>query len=267
VCGGFSDVYDRCMKTIGAATHSGECTLWPAIAPDNSINLVGTWDTHASGQASLVVVRRQPDAGVETLALSTAGWPMQQGITSNGLAFAIANMGATTRLNGTSYICALPRIVCATSSRDAAEVASGILLCSARYYAFVDCYGVFVGTETDGRKYWRTEERVAHTNHFVFTEAKLFEGRPHLVADSERRRQAATNYLDSRSRNPRELLSLLAFNDGTSASISRYGEGREDRTCAAFVLDPVRRSIIFTVGPPALSKPIEIQFNCLGALG
>lgn len=251
VGGAFSDVLDKVSKAVGSISPARECTIWPARGPDGDFRLVGTWDTHATGQAALIVVRRKPDNAASTLALSTAGWPMQQGITSNGLGFAIANMVAANHQSGTSYICALPAIAQARSALDAAERASALPLCSGRYYAFCDSSAQFMGIETDGRSFWRTNEPIAHTNHFVITHAKNVEGRPEFAITSEKRRQTATAYRALTPVSIDALFAALAFHDETSYSISQHGEGHNDRTCAAFVIEPSRGRLHFTAGPPA----------------
>ena len=254
VAGGFSDIIDRVTKAEGTTAAISECTLWPAPGPKGSLRLVGTWDSHATAQNALVVVRRSPSDGDSTLALSTAGWPMQQGVTSRGLAFAIANLVASAPSEGTSYICALPQIVKAATASEASSRASALPLCSARYYIFCDSLGGFEAIETDGRNYWYAKQPLAHTNHFILDEAKQVEGRPSLVSNFEYRRLSASAHLGGAIGSIDALFEALAYNDGSFHSISQYGEGRADRTCAAFVLEPAHGRISFTVGPPGRGK-------------
>jgi hypothetical protein len=250
VTGGFSDIFDLVAKSVGSGASVNECTLWPAVGPSGAIRLVGTWDSHATAQESLVVVRRQTNTGLSTLAISTAGWPMQQGVTSNGVAFAIANMVAKKRAVGTSYICALPEIVAAATAREAVNRARAIRFCSARYFSFADSSGEFLALECDGQTSWINTLPVAHTNHFIFDDALAAEGRPEIVRSSELRRQAAMAHVDGAVRSISALLESLAFTDATDSSIAQLGEGRANRTCATFVLEPALRRITFTIGPP-----------------
>jgi hypothetical protein len=250
VAGGFSDIHDLAAKAMGNESTVSECTLWPAAGPSGTIRLVGTWDSHATAQQALVIVRRRLNSGLCTLALSTAGWPMQQGVTSNGLAFAIANLVASTTSSGTSYICALPEIVAAQNAADAANHAAAISLCSARYFSFADAAGEFAALESDGRKSWISNHKTAHTNHFVFDGSSTAEGRPQIAVSSEHRRHSGTAFVDGVVRSVDTLFEELAFNDGTDFSIAQLGEGRNDRTCAAFILEPANQRLLFTIGPP-----------------
>jgi hypothetical protein len=257
VAGGFSDIIDKVSKRAGVINSLSECTLWPSYGENGLIRLVGTWDTHASAQEALVLIRRRPRHGVETLALSTAGWPMQQGISSDGLAFAIANLVAKTSSEGTSYICALPELVRAATAADAFSKISSLSLCSGRYFVFCDSAGGFEAVETDGSRYWHTHEHLAHTNHYVLEHAKEIEGRPLIIESSERRRRIATTYLKKPNLCTDALFEAIGYNDESHHSIAQYGKGRADRTCAAFVLEPAERRMWFTMGPPG-NEPIQM---------
>jgi hypothetical protein len=250
VGGGFSDIHDLASKAMGNKSMMSECTLWPAVGPGGTVRIAGTWDSHATAQKALVVVRRRLSNGLYTLALSTAGWPMQQGVTSSGLAFAIANLVATTLSSGTSYICALPEIVRANTVQEAAVHAETIPLCSARYFSFADANGGFVALESDGCTWWKSNVKSPHTNHFIFDRALAVEGRPNIAVSSANRCRAAITFMDGVVRSIEELFHALAFNDGTDSSIARLGTGRDDRTCAAFVLEPSVQRMHFTFGPP-----------------
>jgi|GEM_PF-6428353 len=253
VAGGFSDILDVVGRRVHTKATTPECSIWPIRSGNGAAQIVGTWDSHASASQSLVVIHRRPLYGPETLALSTAGWPMQQGITSSGLAFAIANMVARTESLGTSYICALPEIVKAANATQAAEVARRIPLCSARYFALADANGSFCGVESDGRDSWCTNEFLSHTNHFILDGAASVEARTEYALASEQRRLSAQRFSNAPTPSFDELFRAISYNDGTDRSILQSGMGREDRTCAAFVLDPLEKTLTFWTGAPLSS--------------
>jgi hypothetical protein len=259
VAGGYSDVEDRVAVRCGARSAVSECTLLPARSESGAALLAGTWDSHASAGEALVLVRREPSNGPATLALSTAGWPMQQGVTSNGLAFAIANLVGRRSQPGISYIAALPEITIASTAAAAADRAGRLILCSARFFAICDRHGDYVGIETDGREYWLSELPDVHTNHFVFPDTHYVEGRDSDA--SERRRQAAVRRLANSGKASAALFEVMAFFDGSDASISRRGELRETVSCAAFVLDPSRKCVSVVSGPPGLGEPVEYTLD------
>jgi Acyl-coenzyme A:6-aminopenicillanic acid acyl-transferase len=255
VAGGYSDIEDRAApNNDGSREARSNCTLIPWRVAGGQLLLAGTWDSHATAEPSLVLIERRPAEGPLSLALSTAGWPMQQGVTSEGLGFAIANLVAKRTRPGLSYIAALPAITARTDLEQATRYERSLVICSARFYAFADESGGYIGIETDGEARWTSDLPDVHTNHFVYGDATTAEGRD--TTASERRLQRAR--LEVRAAMPVDATSLfrvLEINDGTEESISRRAQGRETRSCAGFVLDPVERSILATAGPPGLSTP------------
>jgi isopenicillin-N N-acyltransferase like protein len=253
VAGGYSDVEHRVGQVTGAeGIHvASECTLVPARNASGRVLLAGTWDSHATAIPALVVIERHPESGPGTLALTTAGWPAQQGLNSRGLGFAIANMVPLRSERGIPYIAAIPRIAREKSARQGAVAARKLRLCSGRYYALCDESGGFVGLESDGRHYVARRELHTHTNHYVFEKAVNWEGRREHGLVSERRRCSAERRLrEMPSVDAEGLFSLLRFQDGTPESILQVGEGRETRTGVCFVIDPARRLLWYAGGSP-----------------
>jgi hypothetical protein len=261
VAGGYSDIDDRVTALCGVPRPStSECTLFPLLNSYRQLVLAGTWDSHATAEPALALVRRKPDRGPVTLALTTAGWPMQQGITSHGLAFAIANLVAKASQRGISYIAALPNILTEPTLSRAVHRARSLTLCSARFYAFSDSAGDYAGLETDGCRYWMSDRAEVHTNHFIHQGAVDFDGRPKAM--SELRRMSALRQLAQLSgTSDPDLFQMMSFNDGTEASISWQLTGRETRSCAAFVLNPAERRMTVTAGPPGLSEPATFDLD------
>lgn len=258
VAGGYSDVEHRVCANMTSSQGRAvsECTLLPARKESGQVLLAGTWDSHATAEAALVLVERRPTSGPSTLALTTAGSPMQQGVTSEKLGFAIANMVPVTSQCGITYICALPRITSQSDIRNAVKSAVSLRLCSGRFYAICDEAGNYAGIETDGHRYWVSYELDAHTNHYIYEESKAVEGRTDYSRVSEERRLSAERRLSQIDRvSGSTLFDVISFNDGTAASISQDGLGREDRSCAGFVIDPADLSITVAKGPPHLSEP------------
>jgi hypothetical protein len=257
VAGGYSDLQHRIFFITNVISPLiSECTLLPVRNEKDQILLAGTWDSHATAEAALVMIERHPTIGPSTLALTTAGWPMQQGITSKKLGFAITNLIPSTSQLGISYIGALPHITSQCDIQSAVRSTVSLRLCSGRFYALCDGGGNYVGIETDGINYWTSSILEVHTNHYIYKEAKAVEGRIVYSQISEERRLSAARRLDQIKRvDTKSLFEIISFNDGTSATISQNGINRDDRSCAGFVLDPTNSLITVTKGPPNLSVP------------
>lgn len=257
--GGFSDVLDRCSSPDGSNTPAQECSLIVTADDEGQPLLVGTWDTHGSAQDSLVSVKRQIAGCPTVVSLSTAGWPMQQGVTEYGLAFAIANMGASRNYRGVTYISALPRIVTSRTAETARLTASELCHCSARYYLFADQCGHALGLEHEGHDTFNVSGFDAHTNHFVSNEGAKHEGRSYVVEESRGRRELMQSLFDGGNKSLQEVFALLSTTNRGGNSIMKLGEGSVDRTCAAFAISPTRRTLWFTPGPPKDNQVQELS--------
>lgn len=261
VAGGYSDVLDRVGKLNCFSSSINECSLISIVLTDNTPLLIGTWDTHASAQRSLVIVDRQIVGKPNTLALSTAGWPIQQGVNEFGLAFAIANMGAKPLISGTSYICALAAIASTKSSKEAVQKATHISLCSARYYKFLDTTGKALGIESTGNEFFELSGYKAHTNHFVSKKGEELEGRLMVRRESEARRVELENIFRIPCNSVEDVFSRLKLTDKVDSLIVKHGNDIEDRTCATFVISPVEKAIWFTAGPPSCHEIQKVLIN------
>lgn len=251
VAGAYSDITDVIGRQRRGTIGPDECTIIPIRLSTGGFGLLGTWDTHASALGSLIVVHRSPSSGTPTVALTTAGWPMQQGVTSAGLAFAIANLVAADASSGIPYIAALRKLTLARSATKASAAASRTPLCSARYFAFADKSGWFSAVETDGFRATVCEDPVPHTNHFLFPPMVEREGRPAIRARSEARRAAAIGLLDGITQGGvLDGLPALSHLSG----VLQAGSGRSDRTGALFILDPGAGRISFVKDPVSHSN-------------
>lgn len=258
VAGGYSDIEHRARFLSGETSPTGshECTLVLVRDSGGHAFLAGTWDSHATATSALVCISRRPCTGPATLALSTAGWPMQQGLTARGLGFAIANLVPRTSHSGHIFIAVLPHLASCSDSASASRELKRFHLCSGRYFAFADRFGGIAGIETDGRHYWTGREPSVHTNHYRFPVATRREGRLDYVPASESRRLSAEKRVAQLAFiNPASLMSALWYHDGTPASIVQTGGGRDTRTGAAFVVDTMHGRLHFRSG--ALATPVD----------
>jgi hypothetical protein len=264
IAGGYSDVDHRAcdINMFKKNNIPFECTIIPVRNSSGDLLLVGTWDSHASAESALVLIERRAKNGTSTLALSTAGWPMQQGITSNHIGFAITNLVSVNSQRGMSYIGALPHIANQNNFYNALKALKSLKLCSGRFYSICDGYGRYAGIETDGIHYWTNNELTAHTNNYIFDNAKRVEGRVEYSLLSEKRRLSAIRRLKKLDIiNDRTLFELLSYKDGSNDSISLTGTGRENISCAGFILDPTNLKMIVTKGPPNLGRMVQYYLN------
>lgn len=238
VAGAFSDVDDVVSQhpRKPGVTPLNECTIASVRLGSGRPAIAGTWDTHASAAESLVLVRRRPTHGVATVALSTVGWPMQQGVTSNGVGFAVANLVASTVSDGLPYIAALPELVQARTARDSVRAASNLEHCSARFYAFADAAGVSSVEVVPSAGAFESESSDVHTNHFVHSQCLHWEGRAGSVDDSIRRRERLSEALADMRAEEITVSALVAAI--RTSGVRQFGDADDDRTGAVYVIDP-----------------------------
>lgn len=216
-------------------------------------------------RGGLVVIERQQKDGLNTIGLSTAGWPLQQGFNSSGVGFAIANLASTRTQPGCSYIAALPHIIGTSKAAvTASRAAEKMPLCSARYYLFVDRDGYERGVETTGVKAYSAVNPPAHTNHFIFSDMLKEEGRPKLRMASEARRQNAEDFCLGDATSLNDIFNTLARSFNFDEGIEQRGEHDEDRTCASFIIAPEQQRMWFTSGPPSQSPHCNITLSTAG---
>jgi Acyl-coenzyme A:6-aminopenicillanic acid acyl-transferase len=255
VAGGYTDVLGG-LVTPRHQRHASECTIvaMRGIRGGGTI-IAGTWDSHASASPALVLLRRQPASGISTLALTTAGWPAQQGVTSAGLAFATTNLRPRRGGPGVVYIGALAQLLSARSLDDAREVLLGLPYCSGHSYPVGDRHGRLLLVETSNEakaELMCDRDVLAHTNHYL---APGLEGEnprdEHLPNSVGRLRRVEAMTASSSAESVRQRMWTILRDHGRagSAGVCRHGEGHETRSCAAFVIDAARRSIEFTDGP------------------
>lgn len=251
VAGGFSDVLDLCNRNNNRESRISECSIGIASIGHQNPVLIGTWDTHASAQESLVLIDRKVGSGPRTIALSTAGWPMQQGLNEYGLSFAITNLGANKNLIGTTYIAALMDLSSYESSKSAANKAQNIPLCSARYFKLLDSNGFHFGIETDGKVFSSRMDSQNHTNHFVHEDMLELEGRANIVFESQGRLESLKELMGSSFDDVTTIFKNIVALNENEFPIEKMGTRWEDRTCATFIINPRQRKMWFTPGPPS----------------
>lgn len=105
ISGAYSDIADVLHAELEC---SSECTI--GIIPIKS-RIYGTWDSHFDAVDRALILKRVSNDGVTTIALTTAGWPIQFGVNSNGLAFGITNLTPqTATARGIPYIAVISQI-------------------------------------------------------------------------------------------------------------------------------------------------------------
>lgn len=244
--GAYSDVLDVAARGQDPRfALPSECTL-VTLHSGGSPVLLGTWDSHGSAGSALTLCKRSPSLGPSTAALTTAGWPLQQGVTSQRLAFAIANMVADrVSRGGVPYIAALMSVSAHADAHAAADHLRTIRHASGRYYQLCDATTCIGQEVVPGRGAASSALLpMCHTNHYILESSRSYEGRDD-IQDSKRRLALARTFAarqDLEGLGGDELLLLFARSGVVAA-----GDGTvdTDATHAAFLLAPAERSLYY----------------------
>jgi hypothetical protein len=242
VAGAYTDVLDVCREK--ASRGRDECTV--GVSADRKF-IAGTWDSHSSAVEALVLLTRRPDVGPATLALTTAGWPAQQGVNDAGIAFAITNLTPqTARPAGLPYIAANALLASATSVEWFVSLAEREHFCSGHSYLLTDGRGnaAIIETSDHGVDAWSVDRNEAHANHY----------RTLSTIDNN----SSYEYLTGSVAREEELANVMEQVDGPETFGSALLESRHINrtdadggavTCAFFFLDAQRAEMWYRRGP------------------
>ena len=170
VCGGYTDLLDyfRFKYPKNHFDDPGECTT--LLDVKNGM-IWGTWDSNPEAMDCSVLLRRSfKNRDLTVLSLTTAGWPAQQGVNSNGIAFAINNlMPRVGNRAGLNYIAALAQCAECQTIDEFLRFSRSVVFSGGHAYVLVDGnkQGVVVETTVEGSANITLNEDHIQTNHYI----------------------------------------------------------------------------------------------------
>ena len=251
-----TDFQDVLWQSASAEVHG--CTSF-LVAPDASQDghpLIGqTWDMHASAEPVIAIFHRTPDNGPRSLVLSTAGCLTLIGVNEAGLCVGNNNLRPTDAEPGIIYLALLHQALAQDNWDDACDALTADGRASGHNYLVGEAGGRLADIETTAGEHEifpLDSGTYIHTNHYLSDRLQALED-PHQDQSSTRHRlERARQRLAAEEQpvTPDGLRQALADHDGDHLSICRHGTGRDVRSCAFVVADPVDRCIWARLGPP-----------------
>lgn len=243
VAGGFTDLLDALSTSINSDYH--ECTV--AIDPVKGF-IAGTWDSHPEAEESLILLERHPDNGPATLALTTAGWPCQQGINSNGVGFAITNLTPQqASKHGLVYIAANAFLGTAQNTSHILSLLKTESYCSGHSYIILDSAGSGAIMETT-----HTETNTVHVNKLT-TKGNHYSSGPLSIDNNMNYPYHDFSILREKElyRNISKITNAQDFSDClfNSNKVNRTDKSQVAITCAHFVISVHDKTIWYAKGP------------------
>ena len=242
IAGGYSDVLDLINPKIGGLYH--ECTV--AINPIKGF-IAGTWDSHPSAINSLILLERHPINAPSTLALTTCGWPCQQGINSNGVGFAITNL-TPSRVNnlGLIYISANAVIGMEGSVSSVINRFEATGFCSGHSYVVLDSsQGAIIETTSENIFVRKVNDIQTKTNHYWQGKGAIDTNSRYqfLKGSKNRQDELFTNIIEVSY--PEDFSKCLS----NSSLVNRKNMDEVAVTCAHFFISVNNKTLWYAKGP------------------
>jgi len=251
VAGGYTDLLDLLSPSAGGKHH--ECTT--AIDPSEGF-LYGTWDSHPSAMDALVLLQRDPLEGPSTLALTTAGWPCQQGINSCGVGFAITNLTPKeTNQSGLIYIAANAALGSTESVARISHRLEGETFCSGHSYILVDASGgsAIVETTAVDVKVKPINQLTTKANHYRSGSDAIDDNNNYAFLEGSKVREAELLANVAGVANPHDFVNSLL----RSSSVNRRDPTASVVTCAHYFISVLQRSVWYAKGPALTRSPFR----------
>lgn len=257
--GGLTDILDIVANTEANTGRIHECTV---VLDNLNKRIYGTWDTHKTAADTAIILERHPTGGPATLALTTPGWPVQQGINSAGLAFAITNLITSAcdeyMLN---YIAAIATVSRASSVDDVRKIFDINRFASAHSYLILDSKSnaAYIETSADSVCWANVplSDVFVAANHFQTHPIEICNQNLKIINQSQVRvRRAWEDIVPTGGQSDQFAKALFG-----ATEVNKVAENDTAMTGAHFILEPISRTIFYGAGPSFGLKMNSISLN------
>lgn len=233
--------------------------------------LAQTWDSHASAEPFVRVIRiRPPGRDLDVVCVTLTGCLGLMGMCARGVAVGAADLCSTDAGIGVPWPAVVRSLLEQPSARQAKARLMGVPLSSGHHYMMADGADFF-GIETSGTQKVLTQQgpRAAHihTNHCFDPVLRKYEAVPPGSTTFQRLNMATTLFAQQRPHDLDGVWSLLTSHEGHPRSICAHGEGQvmrdpgASRTCAVMAVR-IRDGLMRVVrGCAHENEPLDIRVN------
>lgn len=258
---GWTDFKDL-METRAASNNCTSSVVEGTHTADGHTYLAQTWDMNVSAGPYVLVVRRKPADGPETISLTTAGCLSLIGLNEHGIAIGNTNLTPTDARPGVFYLAVIHEALRQPSLDRAVEAVTSAHRMSGHYYYLGDAHERFVGVETTAARHATVAAangRYAHTNHYLTDELLATGLAVPSGANSEGRLSRCLAMLEGLAEGVTvtELSQILGDHAGEHPLCRHAEPGGLHATLAGSVICPARREMWVWQGNPCLSEPIS----------
>ena len=226
-----------------------------ADVASDGVGLCGqTWDLSTDNMPFVLMVRRRPTTGPETLCLTTVGCLSLIGMNAHGVAVGTTNIRASDVRLGVGYLDVIHRALTAKSASEARTAISEAPRAAAHYFYVIDATGDAWAIECTAKAHESVDASqgvYVHCNHFLQAPLLDLEVRGTPMASSHHRQARLTELAKSAAHPLSESALMRSFEDtsGGDNAICRH-DFNGISSNGAVVMAPSRRALWVVHGPP-----------------
>ena len=260
---GLTDFRDVLKTTPGDAVGCTTFLVRADAAADGCAYVGQTWDMHDTAEAFVVVLRRRPKEGPQTITLTTSGCLSLIGMNEHGLAIGNNNLVPTDARPGAIYLAMIHDFLGQATFERARSGITEAPRASGHNYYMSDGAGGVDDIETTAERWVSIQiegDTYAHANHYQSEQLKPLEADPPTVCSLEREKRLSGLLADAAGQiDAAKLQELLSYRkEGDEGTLNRHAE---IRSCAAAIMCPERREVWFCQGPPDVSEFVKLGFD------
>ena len=213
-----------------------------------------TWDLATDNMPHVLMVRRRPDNGPQTLCLTTTGCLSLVGLNEHGLAVGTTNIRSYDSRAGVCYLDVIHKALTARTAEDAAQAITTAPRAGAHYFYLLDAEGRALALECTAAQHEAiVVERgsYVHCNHFLRDGLRPLEVKGTPMASSNHRQTRLSALLEGADAPlaADDLMGFLADTQGGANAISRHDFAGISSN-GAVVMEPAKRQLWAVHGPP-----------------
>ena len=213
-----------------------------------------TWDLSTDNMPHVLMVRRTPTEGPETLCLTTTGCLSLVGMNADGVAVGTTNIRSYDSRIGVCYLDVIHKALTASTTDAARAIITEAPRAGAHYFFVLDAAGAASAIECTAAQHEAVPVSTGayiHCNHFLAAALLELEVKGTPTASSHHRQSRLTTLIESASApiTPDALMTFLADTAGGANAISRHDFAGISSN-GAVILEPGRGQLWAVHGPP-----------------
>ena len=223
-----------------------------------------TWDLSTDNMPHVLMIRRKPAQGPETLCLTTTGCLSLVGLNAHGVAVGTTNIRARDSRYGVCYLDVIHKALTTAATAPAAvDIIAGAPRAGAHYFFVLDRAGEAIALECTAAQHEAvrlTSGAYVHCNHFLCEGLVPLEVKGTPMASSHHRQRRLTDLIEGAADplTPTALQGFLADREGGANAIARHDYAGISSN-GAVILEPAAGQLWAVHGPADIGEWQHMQ--------